>query len=106
MFGNIAIYTAFFFTLCAALIYGISFFLQRDRLLPFARYAYYLKTAAVTAASIYLLWGLLTHKFQYFYVYFHSSTDLPLQYLISAFWAGQEGTFLLWVLLADRKSVV
>lgn len=100
MFGNIAIYTAFFFTLCAALIYGISFFLQRDRLLPFARYAYYLKTAAVTAASIYLLWGLLTHKFQYFYVYFHSSTDLPLQYLISAFWAGQEGTFLLWVLLA------
>ena len=100
MFGNIAIYTAFFFTLSAALIYGLSFFFQRDRGLPFARYSYYLKTAAVTAASIYLLWGLLAHKFQYFYVYYHSSTDLPLEYLISAFWAGQEGTFLLWVLLA------
>ena len=100
MLGNIAIYAAFFFTLCAAIIYGGSFFFQRERFLPFARYAYYLKTAAVTAASIYLLWALIVHRFQYAYVYYHSSTDLPLEYLVSAFWAGQEGTFLLWALLA------
>ncbi|MDO9573922.1 MAG: cytochrome c biogenesis protein CcsA, partial [Candidatus Contubernalis sp.] len=100
MIGTYAIYAAFFFALCAALIYGYTFFLQRDKFLPLARGAYYLKTIAVTAASSYLLWGLLTHQFKYFYVYYHSSTDLPLEYLISAFWAGQEGTFLLWVLLA------
>ena len=41
---------------------------------------------------------VLTHQFQYSYVYRYSSRDLPLHFLISSFWAGQEGTFLLWAL--------
>jgi cytochrome c-type biogenesis protein CcmF len=30
----------------------------------------------------------------------YSSRDLPLHYLISSFWAGQEGSFLLWLLFS------
>ncbi|MDZ4803946.1 MAG: cytochrome c biogenesis protein CcsA [Candidatus Eisenbacteria bacterium] len=41
---------------------------------------------------------VLTHQYQYSYVYRYSSNDLPLHFLVSTFWAGQEGTFLLWAL--------
>jgi cytochrome c-type biogenesis protein CcmF len=50
-------------------------------------------------ASAYLLYLFLTHHFEVEYVYGYSSSDLPLFYLISSFWAGQEGTFLLWLFL-------
>lgn len=55
---------------------------------------------ALTAfACVYLLHLFLTHHFEVEYVYAYSSSDLPLFYLISSFWAGQEGTFLLWLFL-------
>ncbi len=38
-------------------------------------------------------------NFQYTYVWNYSSTQLPLHLLISSFYAGQEGSFLLWSLL-------
>ena len=39
---------------------------------------------------------LLQHRFDVSYVNSYSSRDLPLHFLISTFWAGQEGSFLLW----------
>jgi len=100
MLGNLAIYAAFIFSILGALFYLGSLIFNRKGFLPYARYSHYIKTFSLFAASIYLLYALVTHKFQYYYVYAHTSTDLPLEYLISAFWAGQEGTFLLWALLA------
>ena len=60
------------------------------------RWAYVAMTAALTLAMARLFQLFLTHQFQYSYVYGYSSRDLPLGYLISSVWAGQEGTFLLW----------
>ncbi len=54
--------------------------------------------AAVGAASGVLWYLILTHQYQYAYVYQQSSNDLPLHYLFSTFWAGQEGSFLFWAL--------
>jgi len=64
-----------------------------------ARYSFTGFVAFVTLASILLMFAILKHEFIYSYVVNYSSRDLPLQYLISSFWAGQEGSFLLWVLL-------
>lgn len=61
-----------------------------------ARWAYIGMTAALTIAMVRLFQLFLTHRFEYSYVYGYSSRDLPLGYLISSVWAGQEGTFLLW----------
>lgn len=44
-----------------------------------------------------LFYILLNHYFEYHYVWQHSSTDLPLRYIFSCFWEGQEGSFLLWL---------
>ncbi len=56
-------------------------------------------TACVTLAGILLMLSILRHEFIFSYVARYSSRDMPLIYQISAFWAGQEGSFLLWVFL-------
>ncbi len=50
----------------------------------------------VTLATALLFYALISHDFQVKYVYQYTSTHLPLIYRISAFWAGQEGSLLLW----------
>ena len=49
-----------------------------------------------TAACGILLYALLAHEFQIKYVYGHTSTQLPIIYRISALWAGEQGSLLLW----------
>ena len=53
---------------------------------------------AILAMSALLLTLLLEHDFSNGYVYSYSSRDLPLYFLVSSFYAGQEGSFLFWVL--------
>jgi len=70
-------------------------------LLRLARISIYSASGLIVFQSILLMWGILTHRFEWVYVFSYSSSDLPLYYLISTFWAGQEGTFLLWLLLGS-----
>ncbi len=45
-----------------------------------------------------ILLGLLAnHRFEYHYIWQHSNTEMPMQYILSSFWEGQEGSFLLWL---------
>ncbi len=87
---------------------------ERGQVERTARWAYIGMTAALTIAMARLFHLFLTHRFEYSYVYGYSSRDLPLGYLISSVWAGQEGTFLLWaffgaligLFLLNRRSVI
>jgi len=67
-------------------------------LLRVARPAVYLAAAGLVITAGYLWHLILTHQYQFDYVYRYTSSDMPLRYVISAFWGGQEGTFLLWAL--------
>ena len=60
----------------------------------------------VTLASAILLYLLLTRDFQVEYVYRYVSTYLPTIYVLSAFWAGQEGSLLLWLWLLTIFSAL
>ena len=62
------------------------------------RWTYHALTAVLGLATVLLMVAILTHDFRYDYVIGYSSRDLPLLYLVSAFWGGQQGTFLLWAL--------
>ena len=62
-------------------------------------------TALTTLAVVDLLYLILSNDFTVAYVYSYSSTDLPLGYLISSLWGGQEGTFLLWMFYVSVMSV-
>ncbi len=59
-----------------------------------------LTSAFFVAAASLLLWILIfENDFGVEYVASYSSTTLPTIYKISAFWAGQQGSFLLWLLV-------
>jgi cytochrome c-type biogenesis protein CcmF len=44
--------------------------------------------------SLYLI--IYNHWFEYRYAHQHSKRSLDVQYLLSCFWEGQEGSFMLW----------
>ncbi|MER3329105.1 MAG: cytochrome c biogenesis protein CcsA, partial [Candidatus Kapaibacterium sp.] len=94
MIGQILIYVAF----GLSVISGIFYLIAKDKpgLLKLGRFAYYGVTATMLAISMYLLSNILSHNFQMTYVWEYSSTTLPLNLLISTFYAGQQGSFLLW----------
>jgi len=46
-------------------------------------------------ASLFFI--IYNHYFEYHYAWSHSSKRLPTHYMISCFWEGQEGSFLLWM---------
>jgi len=48
-------------------------------------------------AAAYLLYLILDNHFDYAYVFGYSSRALSLEYKISAFWAGQQGSVMLWL---------
>ncbi|MCX9013368.1 MAG: cytochrome c biogenesis protein CcsA [Candidatus Methanoperedens sp.] len=51
----------------------------------------------LTFAYLLLTYYFVTGDFTYEYVWQYSSRDLPLIYKLSGTWAGQPGTYLLWV---------
>ena len=55
-------------------------------------------------ASLVLLAALVRHDFSFVYVAEHTSRELPTGYTISAFWGGQEGSLLLWLLILTGYS--
>ena len=57
--------------------------------------------------AAFCLWQVLTaHDFNVQYVSAYTSRNLPPYFLISAFWAGQKGSLLLWaVVLALFSSL-
>jgi cytochrome c-type biogenesis protein CcmF len=94
-------------TLTAMLAYLPGVRKEKGRpLLKLARPAVYAATLGLIAASATLWYLILTHQYQYDYVYRYVSDDMPLRYVISAFWGGQEGTFLLWALMGGMLAIV
>jgi len=63
------------------------------------RLFYYIQTFSVVITGVILLYLILGHNFEYSYIFKHSSVLMPGKYIISSFWAGQEGSFLLWAML-------
>lgn len=59
-----------------------------------------LKGVFLIIASSLLLYLLFTHQFQYYYVYNYTSLDLSATYLAAAYYSGQEGSFMLWIVMS------
>ncbi|MFN9110942.1 MAG: cytochrome c assembly protein, partial [Bacteroidota bacterium] len=61
-----------------------------------ARIAFMLEVLAVIGIFGMLYYIISRHLFEYKYAWQHSNLALPMQYILSCFWEGQEGSFLLW----------
>ena len=61
-----------------------------------ARTGFILHMFSVLGIMSTLFYMIFNHYFEYQYVWQHSSKALPMRYMLSCFWEGQEGSFLLW----------
>ncbi len=62
-----------------------------------ARTLFFLHLGSVIAVATTLYIIIYNHYFEYHYAYTHASKALPIAYIVSCFWEGQEGSFLLWI---------
>lgn len=61
-----------------------------------ARIAFRTHSLAALGIIATLLYMLINHLYEYDYVWKHSSNIMPMRYVFSAFWEGQEGSLILW----------
>lgn len=69
----------------------------KERFTKPSRILYQVTVAVIALAVLLLLYYFIEGDYRFVYVYDNSSRDLPLAYRIAAFWAGKEGSFLLWL---------
>ena len=60
-------------------------------------FSFYVHATAVLGICVTLFVIIANHYFEYHYAYSYSDKKLPAHYLVSTFWNGQEGSFLLWL---------
>jgi len=95
--GNLFVILAFVFSIFATYSYYKAYKLKDGHWNKLARLFFRGHSLSVLGISISLFYIIFNHLFEYNYAYQHSSTDLPLRYILSCFWEGQEGSFLLWM---------
>ncbi len=95
--GHFAVVLAFVSALVSTIAYAFSVNKNDDALKNLGRWMFYIHSFAVVLIFFTLFFIIHQHYFEYQYAYQHSSTELPVYYMISCFWEGQEGSFLLWM---------
>src|SRR5688572_5716696 len=92
--GNACVMLSF----VAALLSVAAFYLstRNKDFLRLARIAFNVHGLAVLGIAGTLFFMLFNHFFEYQYVWQHSNTEMSMKYILSCFWEGQEGSFLLW----------
>jgi len=88
---------AYYFATSTALSKDQSVQASSDGWKRIARIAFRLNTLAVIGIGSCLYYIIYNHLFEYHYAWAHSSKILPVYYIISSFWEGQEGSFWLWM---------
>jgi cytochrome c-type biogenesis protein CcmF len=102
--GRAALVIALGLTVYAAVAGALAARWGRRRLSASAGNALFAAFAATAVAAVVLVVALARDDFGFQYVADHSSRDLPLPYALSAFWSGQEGSLLLWLLVLTGFS--
>ncbi len=100
--GRLLLALAFVSALCATVSYAVSTARRDQPLLQtgwlrLARTAFIVHSLSVVGAVALIFTMMLNRWFEYSYVAEHVNQNLEFRYLFSAFWEGQEGSFLLWM---------
>lgn len=74
--------------------------------LKMARGSFIIHTVSVLGIFTALYYIISNHLFEYNYAYAHSSKALPMEYLLSCFWEGSEGSFMLWAFWNSMLGLV
>ena len=97
--GETILTIALLLTIYSLFAHIIGIWKKKNELFDSARIAIIGIAVLTTVAAIWLFNLFITRNFQYEYVAIYSSLDLSMIYTISAFWAGADGSLLLWAWL-------
>jgi cytochrome c-type biogenesis protein CcmF len=98
--GKALISASFVVSLFAMIFYFVAANKDEEKTLRIGNWLFTAKVVFLVAASGILMYLIFRHQFQYFYVFNYTSLDLTPRYLFSAFYGGQEGSFMLWILIS------
>src|SRR5688500_16703777 len=98
MIGSISIAVVFAASLVAALLY-ILVARGKTEYLSSARITTHVAIWGAFIAAGTLLYFIFNYRFEYNYVYEHVSRSLSKPLLFATFYASQEGSFMLWMVL-------
>ncbi len=100
-------YIALFLALLASLLSAVvSLLPARERQSSAGRFGVLATFGLVSISSGVLLYAIFTHNFQMEYVASYSSRDTSWPYLVSAWWAGNNGSLLFWAWALSLLAVV
>lgn len=96
--GNVFVILSFVFALLASISYFFAAKENEDSASwkKIARISFRMHGLSVLGIVGTLFIMLMNHYFEYEYVWHHSNREMPMRYILSCFWEGQEGSFLLW----------
>lgn len=106
LLGNLTLAFALLTSAAAfvAVVAGAKF--ESPKLLTGARVLVVLFTLLIVGCSATLFGAFLSNDFRIEYVTHYSERALPFGYKLAAFWAGQEGSLLLWALVLAVMSSI
>lgn len=104
--GYIALFLALILAVYAALAYLFGAKRRHNGLLESARSSILTVCGLLSVSTGVMVYALLTHNFQIEYVASYTSRDLSVSYLLSALWAGNDGSLLFWAWLLSVCAAV
>jgi cytochrome c-type biogenesis protein CcmF len=104
--GRVSLTLALVFSMASVLFLALGMRWDRKDLLRNGYYAVYAFFLTTIVAGAVLLQAFLNKDFGFAYVAENSDASLSTFYRIAGFWAGQQGSFLLWLLLIAIVAVV
>jgi len=90
-----------------ALVAGSYAAWRRRRRLALSAQNALLASFVSTLVAAFVLWSALARRdFSFVYVAEHVNRSLPLGYTLAAFWGGQEGSLLLWLMILSGYAAL
>ena len=95
--GNMLVMLAFTSALFSSIAYIFALRTNQESWRKIARKSFLLHTVSILGIFGIIMSLILRHRFEYFFVWEHSNRIMPMRYILSCMWEGQEGSFLLWM---------
>ena len=104
--GHLILSSAFMLSIASIFFMYKNFSNSKLRLFMVGKNIFYATSFLIFSAVILLLYCFINDQFIYASVYSHSSIATPLIYKITALWAGQEVSLLIWILILNICGIV
>jgi cytochrome c-type biogenesis protein CcmF len=104
--GSATLFLVFALSLYATVVAVLAGVRRDRRLMRSATNAVYAAFGGTAFAAVLLLIALVRHDFSIGVVADHTSRQLPTPYLLTALWASQPGSLLLWLLILTGASAL